>query len=374
MAGREHLIRPGLAGIAGLAGLALLVLFAHLLTIDWVGRSLGGNPRLKEMADPMFTRVLQQAAPPPVPAAAPVARPPARAPRKTAIAAAPVASQPRAEAPAPPPESAAPVAPKPTAVASAAAPSTASGTATLAASPGAMLDSWPADTRVSYRLVGNYRGEVNGRGRVQWQRLQDQYQVRVDVDVAVLLSFAVLSQGKVTATGLLPSAFEEIRPGGSRSVEFTEDKIRLHDGTTVPRPDAVQDTASQFAELSHRFSSGQEKLEVGRNVQLWLARPGGVDLWTYDIVAKDLLDTPEMGKVEAFHIKPRPLAKPRGNITAEMWFAPSLQYLPVKVRMSMGDEAWLDLTVLRIEQGGTPVAPPPGTQPEAPGPARQPNI
>ena len=45
-----------------------------------------------------------------------------------------------------------------------------------------------------------------------------------------------------------------------------------------------------------------------------------------------------------------PLANPRGNITVEMWLAPSLQYLPAKIRIVMGDEAWLDLMVDHIEQ------------------------
>jgi hypothetical protein len=80
-----------------------------------------------------------------------------------------------------------------------------------------------------------------------------------------------------------------------------------------------------------------------------MARPGAVDLWTYDIVGKDLLQSPEFGAFEAFHLKPRPIANPRGNITAEMWFAPTLQYLPARIRVNMGD-AYVDLMVVKIEQ------------------------
>ena len=89
---------------------------------------------------------------------------------------------------------------------------------------------------------------------------------------------------------------------------------------------------------------------MGRSVSVWLARPGGVDQWTYDIVERVMLRTPQMGEVAAFHLKPRPIANPRGNYTAEMWIAPSLQYLPVRIRVMMGNEAWLDLLVDRIEQ------------------------
>ena len=89
---------------------------------------------------------------------------------------------------------------------------------------------------------------------------------------------------------------------------------------------------------------------MGRSVSFWMARPGAVDLWTYDIVGRELLQTPELGPIEAFHLKPRPIANPRGNITAEMWFAPSLGFLPIRIRVNMGEDTHVDLMVLKIEQ------------------------
>ncbi|RYY53698.1 MAG: DUF3108 domain-containing protein [Comamonadaceae bacterium] len=124
----------------------------------------------------------------------------------------------------------------------------------------------------------------------------------------------------------------------------------LANGNVVRKPEGgVQDTASQFVELAHRFASGREALEVGRTVSFQMARPGAVDLWTYDIVGQEVLST-RLGVVQAFHLVPRPIANPRGNITAEMWFAPSLQYLPVRIRVNMGSEAEIDLLVDGIDQ------------------------
>ena len=126
--------------------------------------------------------------------------------------------------------------------------------------------------------------------------------------------------------------------------------MQLDGGRSAPKPDGVQDTASQFVELTHRFATGKAQLDVGTSVSFWMARPGAVDLWTYDIVEREMLDTPQHGRVEAYRLKPRPLANPRGNVYAEMWYAPSLQYLPVRIRVSMGEEAWVDLLVEKIEQ------------------------
>ncbi|HRN77002.1 DUF3108 domain-containing protein, partial [Ottowia sp.] len=116
------------------------------------------------------------------------------------------------------------------------------------------------------------------------------------------------------------------------------------------RPASVQDTASQFVELGHRFSSGQVKLEPGAQVHFSMARPGGIDDWVYDVISEETLHLPRLGPVQALHLKPRPLAKPRGPITAEIWYAPSLQYLPVRIRINQGPDTYIDLIVETVEQ------------------------
>jgi hypothetical protein len=359
MAGRARLT-PDIGG--RLLVLLAVVLLVHALTLQWLARQLEHAATLRPMATPMFTRVLRPSAVvvvpmPPRPAVArTLPRPKRVAVRKVAPSSAarpaPAASEP-ASAAAPPVQPLPPVeppvaaaAPEP-AVAPASAPASAVPTLFNTAVSGP--DSWPADTRLNYRLGGYWRGDLHGSARVQWQRQDSAYQTRVEVDLT-LLSVVMTSQGEVTPQGLVPKAYEESQPNRVRGVRLGDEVIVLHDGRNVPRPAGVQDTASQFVELSHRFATGQEVLEVGRSVSFWMARPGAVDWWTYDIVNREILQTPELGAIEAFHLKPRPIANPRGNITAEMWFAPSLQYLPVRIRVKMGDEAHLDLMVLKIEQ------------------------
>jgi hypothetical protein len=200
-------------------------------------------------------------------------------------------------------------------------------------------------------LTGQFRGgPLYGSAQVQWQRADATYQTRMTLDISLAGTRVLTSQGEVTPNGLLPRVFEETRGSRRRGVRLGERQIVLDDGRGVARPDGVQDTASQFVELGYRFASGRDRLEVGRTVDLWLARPGGVDLWTYDVVEREVLRTPRHGDVQAWRLRPRPIDKARGNITAEIWFAPALQYLPVRIRVSMGDEAFVDLRVETIEQ------------------------
>jgi hypothetical protein len=239
---------------------------------------------------------------------------------------------------------------EPATAAASAASSPAIAAASTASGPAiAIAAGWPADTRVSYKLTGYFRGDLVGDARVKWQRQEDRYQARVDLDVGPF-RYSFLSQGEVTGDSLSPSAYQETSPNRTRIVQLGAESVVLNDGRSVPRPPFVQDTASQFVELGHRFATGKDKLVPGGVVTIWLARPGGVDPWFYDIVGREMLATPHLGTLETFHLRPRPIANPRGNITAEIWFAPSLQYLPVRVRINVGTEAWADLMVDRIEQ------------------------
>ena len=211
------------------------------------------------------------------------------------------------------------------------------------------LRTWPADTRLSYSLKGYFRGDLLGDARVQWQRVDDQYQTQVAVTIGLFANIRLTSQGRITPTRLWPEVYEENRLGKHRLARMGQQQVTLSDGSTLPRPALLQDTASQFVQLSQDFAFGRLPLKVGAVIPVTLARPGGIDEWIYDVVALDNLATP-LGELPAFHLQPRPQPNPRNNVSAEMWFAPSLQHLPVRIRLTLNADTWLDLTVKEVAQ------------------------
>ncbi len=253
------------------------------------------------------------------------------------------------------------------------------GTATSAdaAASLAQLGAWPTDTRLTYELGGYFRGELHGDAQVQWTRFaavdagspgttttatavadannpRNRYQMRINLGIGPISS-QLISQGRIRATGLVPEAYEE-QLSGTRRRTLTMDaqSAILQDGRRLPRPDGpqelVQDTASQFVDLGQRFTSGRARLVAGETVRVWLARPGGLDEWTYVVGPAETIDLPKIGPVIAYGLTPRPIANPRGTITAQMWFAPSLQNLPVRIKVTLNNETHVDLRVKKIEQ------------------------
>jgi hypothetical protein len=351
---------------ASLIPVLLLVLLGHWAALAWLRSQMPDSPALTPLADPLFTRLL-------LPAPGVKLLPPRsksrvrRSAATTALAVTSAAATPEPAAapaqqeqqdPSPLAEAAAPGAAQ--AASTPATAQTADSAPPVAQSKAALDEStpvpetWPPDTRVSFALTGNYRGPLNGSARVQWQHQPGRYQVRIDLRLALVIAVSMISQGEVSEAGLRPHVYEEQFLGSVRRLALNDGWVKFNDASQRPAPPGLQDTASQLVELSQRFASGRTPLKVGTPVQVWLARPQGMALWTYDVVAEELLATPELGPVAALHLVPRPIVNPAGLITAEIWFAPSLRYLPVRIRISLGEGNYIDLMVERVEQSAQP--------------------
>lgn len=246
---------------------------------------------------------------------------------------------------------------------------------------------WPASTRLSYRLSGQYRGEVHGQAQVAWVLAAPRYQVHLDVSVglpmAPLFSRRMTSDGRLTAAGLRPERYDELskmafRDARALRLTLDDEGVLLADGRRWTRPSgaawlaaidtapapagvngttpdaapgdtaatAIQDSASQFVQLSYLFTVNPALLTPGQTVGFPLALPRRVEPWVYEVVGTQTQHTP-FGALETYHVRPRP-GTPRGqDLLAEAWFAPQLAYLPVRIRIEQDAEVYIDLVLDR---------------------------
>ena len=372
---------------AWLAALAAVVTALHLWLADSAIESRLGSgaadtrPKRIEIA---FVRELAPAEPPKLaPAREPrlvsrplsraLSRPPAPAPERGASAPEPVIPEPvtpdadAVATPVPPvaPEPEPEVVVAPLLAEAASEPGNAAAAASSAASAPAAPAAfeWPPSTRLSYVLTGNFRGPVQGQARVEWLRSGTRYQVHVDVSVgpafAPLVSRRSSSDGEITAQGLAPRRYDEetriaFNEPRRLTLWFEENRVRLLGGREAPRPPGAQDTASQFVQLTWLFTTRPELLETGRSIDIPLALPRYLDTWTYEVLQRETLATP-VGPVQAVHVKPRREPKPGLELTAEVWIAPSLQYLPVRILIRQDAENYIDLLIAQLPLQDAPV-------------------
>lgn len=363
------------------AGTVMFVLALHagvgsLVADRMADFSLAANmPARIEVA---YVRDMEPVAPPAVAAVAAAPTPtPTRAARTTAPArpAASAAEPAPVLLPVPVPVEEPPVAAEPTPPIQAEAPQERPLPPVLLAEPGTPAPAvsapdsgtgisfvWPGSTRLSYGLTGNFRGEIHGNAQVEWVRVGSRYQVHLDVivglPIAPLITRRMSSEGDITADGLAPQRYDEdtkmmFRDRRRLTMRFEPGAVVMANGQRQETLPGVQDTASQFVQLSYLFSVKPELLAVGSAVEVPLALARKVDRWTYDVTAQEPLSTP-FGAVDTFHLKPRRAAPTGNELTAEIWIAPSLQYLPARIRIRQDADTYIDLLIERKPQLAAP--------------------
>lgn len=217
---------------------------------------------------------------------------------------------------------------------------------------------WPLATRVSYKVRGYFRGDVHGNAKVEWVRQDMDYQVRVDTTIgpsfAPIGSWNLISAGTITPEGLSPKRFEQInrlliRTSPPRTVVFNEESVVLDSGEKLQRTPGMQDAASQFIQLAYQFIMQPDLLRPGNTIYIPLALPKRLETIAYDVVGEQTLDTP-IGTIPTFHVKPRKMSTEGGVLPVEIWFAPGLQYLPVRILVRANDKTYMDLQMERAPE------------------------
>ena len=310
-----------------------------------------------------YVKTLQQSAPPPpptnpvTPPSTPPSPPSPRRPRPHLTPAAEPAPAPAPEPvsaepdPPPPPET---VASAPEATAAPETPAsavTASAPASAPTPDGKPAFAWPSATRLSYELGGQFRGELHGSAQVEWIRRDDHYQVYMDLGTGPLFAFHMRSEGRTTPDGLVPGRYDQqikfmFKDPRRLSMQFDAEGVMLASGQRVPGLPGVQDTASQFVQLTYLFRSHPERLRPGNQIEVPLALPRHVSTWVYEVLQPEVLSTP-IGPLETFQLRPHRNNGRPSDLKAEIWFAPTLQYLPVRIRIVQDENLFLDLLIAK---------------------------
>lgn len=218
------------------------------------------------------------------------------------------------------------------------------------APPAAPAFDWPPSTRLDYRLEGYRDGPLQGDARVEWRRQGEQYEVMVSVRLPPWFERRMISHGVIGPTGLMPRRYDQetqvaLRDLRRATVLLAPDgEVTLANGQSAQAPAGVQDSASQFVQITWLFLTQAARLPVGAEVRLPLVLPHRVGEWVYDVVAQETVFLP-IGPVEALHLKPRPHSGKPNEVSVEMWMAPQLQYLPVRLRLQQDANTHLELTL-----------------------------
>lgn len=350
-----------------LIGLSLAVLLAHLWLLENAPLQMGASESLGKRV--FTTRVLQiQAAPEPPAVPAPVAlsppRPVARVPNPQQ---APAARAPdAAAAPAKPVEAPVPEplpqvrAPEPAASVAQAVPeavpppSVPVAVAAAAPAPAAMPAPLPKDTQQvarNYAVPGSVRLKFNATGmrqRLEYQALGEllwthdgkNYEARLGL-TAWPMSRTLGSTGRMTADGLAPERFSD-KFRSELAAHFDRDKARVSfsantpDATLLP---GAQDQLSVFMQLAAMLAGEPARYPAGTQINVQTIGPRSAEPWVFVVEGDETLSLP------GGHQQARKLVRsPRKDFDqkVEIWLAPALSWLPVRIRITQPNGDFID--------------------------------
>jgi hypothetical protein len=185
---------------------------------------------------------------------------------------------------------------------------------------------------------------------MQFQPTANQgYQASLRVSVAGQTLLKMQTVGKRLGQGqvadLLPSSFTERLMGNDKSVRQENGQAYFpKEQQRFPLPTAATDSVSIHYQLQQWLASGALHAKAGAYRDVWLMRPEGIFHWRYAVQDMQTLDIEGLGPVPALHIVPQPLGK--GTAKSELWFAPSLGWAPVRIKMQLLDKTWVEMNWL----------------------------
>ncbi len=347
-----------------LAALTVGVVLLHLLLLQSAPLSL-------RFEDPEVTRTFITRAivfQPPAPKAAesprvaavapPVPRPapPQRTPREpTPVAVAPASPPPAttdadngvstAAAPAPTtPTTPAPEPAPPTIIAPPVVPEPQSASTAAYAIPGS--------TRLQYVVTGQQGTQPLQGVQAEFLWLQDgqQYQAKLEFRFLFRTLRSQTSTGRITPNGLAPDRFSDKRRT-EVATHFQRDKGRISfsaNTNEVALLTGAQDRLSLFLQLASLIAGNPAAYPAGTVINVQTAGPRDADTWELVVGSPETLQLP-IGETAAIKLVRTPRREYDQKV--EVWLAPSLGYLPVRVRITEADG---DMADQQLRATGSP--------------------
>jgi len=299
---------------------AVAVLAAHLLLL-WAG------PGPLQLADPLATRALltrtivaapsvPPAAPEPVP---PIAAAPQRA-RSTVPKVAPMLEQAAVPAVAPAPQ---PPMPR-------------------EAAPQAASFTVPGSVRLHYEVSAHSRNQLwQGEGELLWRHDGERYEAKLEVSAPLLPTRIQRSTGSITADGLAPLRFSD-KARSEEAAHFQRDLGKVSFSSN--RPDAplspgAQDRLSVLLQLGALIAGNPGKFRPEATIAIQTASTRDAEPWVFTVEQEEQLQLPG-GSVATLKLTRNP--RKEFDLKVELWLAPGMDYVPVRLRLTQPNGDWLD--------------------------------
>jgi hypothetical protein len=200
----------------------------------------------------------------------------------------------------------------------------------------------PSSVRLTYKMTGLSRGlNYHANGELNWLREANRYESSMVVSAFLLGSRSMTSVGEVTADGLAPKRFGD-KARNELAAHFDADKGKITFSANrpeLPWQRGAQDRLSVFFQLAGLLAGQAGAVPTGTRIAIYTVGPRDAETWTFIVENMENLNLP-VGEIKALRLTREP--KREFDQKIETWFAPSMSYWPVRIKITQSNGDFVD--------------------------------
>lgn len=215
------------------------------------------------------------------------------------------------------------------------------GTATLpAATP-------PPSMRLSYKMFALEKDTPwYGSALLSWSQDGQRYEAKLEAKVPFFGTVRTeTSDGNLRPYGLEPTVYRETKRRGPRATHFEPEAGRVRfssNAPTVPYKAGIQDRMSASLQLAALLNARPNAYPANTVVQVPVTGTSTAELWDFLVGADETLNLPA-GSLLTRKVTRSPRAE--HDITVEIWLAPQLAHMPVRMKFTQANGNLVDITL-----------------------------
>ena len=211
----------------------------------------------------------------------------------------------------------------------------------------------PVGARLRYDLQGIAKGfGYSAKAELLWQPDASQYESRLEVSHFLLGSRVQTSQGQITSEGLAPRRFgDKVR--SEQAAHFQRDKgLITYSANTPDTPllAGMQDRLSVFIQISGMLLADPQRWGTGVVMSFNTTGARDSEPWAFQVAGMEQLKMP-YGNLEALRLVRQ--EQKQYDQRVELWMAPSMEHLPVRIRITQTSGDQVDLLLRSKEPPST---------------------
>ncbi len=195
---------------------------------------------------------------------------------------------------------------------------------------------FPGSVRLKYDIKGEVKGfPYSANGEILWLQDGKTYDARLEISHFLLGSRVQTSTGQLGHQGLEPTRFgDKVRSEVAAHFERSKGVVVFSaNSPDAPLLPGAQDQLSVFMQLASMLGGNADRFPEGTQIPFQAIGPRSAESWVFVVGATEMQTLPG-GAINAVKLMRAPVSDYDPRV--EVWLAPELAYMPVRIRLTQG--------------------------------------